>query len=118
MLGKRLTEHRLGIKSKFAHRYNIHRLVHYKTTNDVHVAIRQERQIKDWKRNKKVAMIEEENPERRDPSENWDDVLPLESLKCGDALNPWGPLGWCNLDESPTGEEGGAKVGEASLKSA
>jgi putative endonuclease len=64
---RRLGEHRAGIRSVFAHRYNIYRLVYFETSNDVNAAIRREKQIKSWRREKKVSLIEERNP-------NWEDL--------------------------------------------
>jgi putative endonuclease len=67
---RRIHEHRTGQKSVFAHRYNINRLVYLESTYDARTAIGREKQIKGWRREKKVALIEAMNP-------NWED-LPLE----------------------------------------
>jgi len=55
----------------FTSKYNIDQLVYYETTNDVHVAIEREKQIKGWRREKKIALIESMNPEWRDLSKGW-----------------------------------------------
>jgi putative endonuclease len=52
-------------------KYNITRLVYYEATSDVRAAIQREKQIKGWLRNKKIALIEEANPEWQDLSEGW-----------------------------------------------
>ncbi|MGD0174786.1 MAG: GIY-YIG nuclease family protein [Anaerolineales bacterium] len=64
---RRIHEHRIGQKSVFAHRYNINRLVYLESTGDARTAIGQEKQIKGWRREKKVALIEGMNP-------NWEDL--------------------------------------------
>lgn len=70
-LERRLSEHRLGIGSKFTHRYNLHRLVHYETFDEVTYAIEREKQLKRWQRPWKIELIEKANPEWRDLSEGW-----------------------------------------------
>jgi len=63
---RRVDEHKKGIGSKFAAKYNINRLVYYDHTGDVLAAIAREKQIKSWRRSKKVTLIESMNPEWRD----------------------------------------------------
>ena len=70
-LEKRLSEHRLGIGSKFTHRYNLHRLVHYEACDEIEYAIAREKQLKAWRREWKLALIEAHNPEWREVSEGW-----------------------------------------------
>jgi putative endonuclease len=41
-------------------------LVYYETFSDVREAIAREKQIKDWRREKKIALIESMNPTWRD----------------------------------------------------
>lgn len=62
----RIWEHRNGIKSQFASHYNMTRLVYIEDYSQVYDAIERERQLKTWRRDKKVALIEQENPEWRD----------------------------------------------------
>lgn len=52
--------------SGFTRTYHIHRLVYYATTADVASAISRENQLKAWKRDWKVALIEKDNPEWED----------------------------------------------------
>lgn len=56
----------------FTKKYNITRLVYYEEADDVMAAITREKQIRGWLRAKKVALIESENPEWIDLS---DEVL-------------------------------------------
>jgi putative endonuclease len=66
---RRVEEHKVGLGSEFTRKYNIKKLVYYETTNDVRVAIEREKEIKNWLRAKKLALIETQNPEWRDLSE-------------------------------------------------
>lgn len=52
-------------------RYNITRLVHFESTNNVHGALNRKKQIKGWLRRKHVALIEATNPDWADRSESW-----------------------------------------------
>ena len=70
-LQRRVDEHKRGDGSVFTSRYRVTRLVHYETTNSVHVAIQREKQMKGWRRSKKVALIEKTNPEWRDLAADW-----------------------------------------------
>lgn len=59
---RRLAQHRCGDPPGYASRHGALRLVHLESTNDVLAAIRREKQLKGWRRSKKVALIEEGNP--------------------------------------------------------
>jgi putative endonuclease len=50
----------------FTSRYNINKLVHFETGEDIDGAITREKQIKTWPRSKKVALIDSMNPDWRD----------------------------------------------------
>ena len=65
-LERRVQQHKEKLVDGFTSRYNIDRLVHYEETGTVHDAILRERQIKAWRRDKKVSSIESENPAWRD----------------------------------------------------
>ena len=64
-------EHKQKLISGFTSKYNLTRLVYFEATIDVNAAIAREKQIKGWLRKKKVALIESENPEWNDLSEEW-----------------------------------------------
>ena len=70
-LERRIDEHRRGIGSKFAAKYNITRLAYYEVFGDIRDAIAREKQIKGWLRSKKIALIESTNPEWEDLSAKW-----------------------------------------------
>jgi putative endonuclease len=66
-LGRRLEEHRLGLSVHTA-RYNITRLIYIESHDTAPDAIEREKQIKRWRREKKIALIEAANPEWLDLS--------------------------------------------------
>ena len=53
----------------FTARYGITRLVHVEEFTEVDQAIVREKELKGWRRSKKVRLIERDNP-------NWDDLAP------------------------------------------
>jgi putative endonuclease len=73
-LVRRLAAHRDGEVRSTA-RYRITRLVHVETTPDVRAAIAREKQIKTWRREKKLTLVSAANPA-------WDEI-PLDSLDRG-----------------------------------
>ena len=70
-LTKRLFEHKEKLIPGFTSRYNVDRLVYSEATADALAAIAREKQIKGWLRRKKIELIETENPQWRDLSEDW-----------------------------------------------
>ena len=70
-LEKRMYEHRAQLVPGFASRYNLTWLAYYEVTSDVRSAIAREKQIKRWRREKKMALVEWMNPEWRDLSLEW-----------------------------------------------
>ena len=67
----RVKQHKMGQGSIFTKKYNVNRLVWYEETNDVVIAIEWEKQIEGWFRQKKIDLIENENPEWKDLSIGW-----------------------------------------------
>ena len=70
-LMRRIGEHKRKEGGTFAAKYNIDRLVYYEQYGDIRDAIEREKQLKKWQRSKKVYLIERDNPEWRDLSEDW-----------------------------------------------
>ena len=66
-LKRRVYEHKHKLIPGFTSKYAIDRLVYFDTTPDVRAAIAREKQIKKWRREKKVALIESKN-------RNWKDL--------------------------------------------
>jgi putative endonuclease len=60
-LSRRLYEHKNKLIPGFTSEYNIDRLVYFEACRDVRSAIAREKQIKRWRREKKVALIESVN---------------------------------------------------------
>ena len=62
-LQRRVYEHRTGIFEGFTKKYRVHKLVYCENCHDVKDALRREKQLKGWTREKKKALIETVNPE-------------------------------------------------------
>ena len=67
-LERRVAEHKHGSVPGFTSKYSLDRLVYCEEHADVRVAIEREKQIKRWRREKKVALIDSINPEWKDLS--------------------------------------------------
>jgi len=61
-LHRRVLQYRMKVIDGFTSRYNIERLVWYEPTDQVLDAIAREKQIKGWRREKKIELIENDNP--------------------------------------------------------
>jgi putative endonuclease len=68
-LERRVQEHKSGVTPGFAARYHIASLIYFEEFQDVRDAIAREKQLKAWRREKKVKLIETMNPEWRDLAE-------------------------------------------------
>ena len=66
-------QHKNKLISDFTKKYSVDKIVHYEMTNDVRSAIQREKQLKKWNRKWKLELIEKENPEWKDLSEEWFD---------------------------------------------
>jgi putative endonuclease len=62
----RIGEHKSNIFSGFTKNTGIHNLVYYEEYDEIHKAAARERQIKKWKREWKIKLIEKSNPEWKD----------------------------------------------------
>ncbi len=68
---RRVYEHSSGLNEGFTKRYGLSILVYcefYKYVND---AIKREKQLKNWKRDWKISLIEEDNPNWNDLAKDW-----------------------------------------------
>lgn len=70
-IDKRVEDHKLKLIEGFSSKYNCTRLVYYESFDDVRNAIDREKQLKGWRRSKKVALIESIHPKWQDLSEKW-----------------------------------------------
>ena len=68
---KRVYEHKNHSMPGFTDKYNIDKLLYVETTGGPSSALNREKQIKAWKREKKVALIDSINSEWNDLSEDW-----------------------------------------------
>jgi putative endonuclease len=78
-LARRVGEHREG-KCAFTARYGLNRLVYFESTPDIHDAIAFEKRVKNWRREKKIALIKLTNPRFLDLGET---ALGLDRLRPG-----------------------------------
>jgi putative endonuclease len=68
---RRVRQHKERAHEGFTARYNVDRLVWYEVWPYVRTAIAREKQIKPWRREKKIRLIESLNPTWQDLSEEW-----------------------------------------------
>jgi putative endonuclease len=67
----RVLQHKAGEVEGFSRQYKCNRLVYYESLDDVKKAIGREKQLKGWRRSKKIALIERMNPRWEDLAEHW-----------------------------------------------
>jgi putative endonuclease len=65
-LTRRVQEHREGRSLSFTTRYNISRLVYFEEFDGPIAAIAREKEVKRWRREKKIALVESMNPQWND----------------------------------------------------
>jgi putative endonuclease len=68
-LARRVNEHKQGLAGGFTSKYCITRLVYFEEFSDIRNAIAREKEIKGWKRSRKIRLIESRNPTWEDLSE-------------------------------------------------
>jgi putative endonuclease len=73
-LSRRVFEHKNTLVPGFTSRYNLTRLVYYECFVYPDAAINREKEIKRWRRSKKIHLIESMNPCWHDLAESWADV--------------------------------------------
>ena len=66
-LVKRVWEHKNNMVEGFTKRYGVHNLVWYELHESMESAIKREKGLKEWKRARKLELIESSNP-------NWQDL--------------------------------------------
>ena len=67
-LVRRIYEHKNKLVDGFTKKYNLNKLVYFEETTDVNSAILREKQLKNYKRCKKIALIEKANP-------TWEEII-------------------------------------------
>jgi len=63
---KRVYQHKKDLIPGFTNKYGVHKLVYFEQHGDIINAIIREKQIKKWRRDWKINLIERNNPEWRD----------------------------------------------------
>ncbi|WP_374044194.1 GIY-YIG nuclease family protein [Vibrio diabolicus] len=61
-LPQRIWQHKNGVVEGFTKKYNVHKLVYFELFEDMATAINREKQLKQWKREWKLALVRETNP--------------------------------------------------------
>jgi putative endonuclease len=70
-LERRMVEHKEGLIAGFTKEYGTNRLLYFEVYNDVRNAIRREKQLKGWRREKKIALIRSNNSSWKDLAKDW-----------------------------------------------
>ena len=74
-LQRRVYEHKMGIQKGFTQKYGVNKLMYFEVFQNVEEAIDREKNMKKWKRNWKIELIEKENKPWLDLAKDWYDVL-------------------------------------------
>ena len=69
----RLRQHKEHVFRGFTAQYEVDRLLYFETFKEVTNAIAREKQLKGWRREKKIALIRSMNPQWQDLSKGWYD---------------------------------------------
>ena len=72
-LRKRIYQHKNKLVEGFTKKYDITRLAYYEETSDIKTSLNREKEIKGWRRSKKIALIESINPTWKDLAQDWFD---------------------------------------------
>jgi putative endonuclease len=79
-LERRCAEHSSKKYKGFTSRYNVHKLVYFESYDNIEIAIRREKQIKDYSRKKKEYLINSFNPQWEELFVNGKIKKPLTNL--------------------------------------
>jgi putative endonuclease len=86
-LHKRIFKHKWKEHAGFTEKYNCDRLVWFESYQESAQAIAREKQLKGWRRDKKIALIEKKNPTWGDLSKDWYDVEPADLKRATDRMD-------------------------------
>ena len=84
-LHRRVFQHKTHQFEGFTDDYNAVRLVYWESFGDVHNAIAREKQLKRWRREKKMWLVEKMNPQWRDLAADW---YPTQGLSTTQPVRP------------------------------
>lgn len=65
-LARRIYEHKNKLIDGFTKKYNVYKLVYFEEYSDVRDALNREKQVKDYRREKKIALIKKQNTELKE----------------------------------------------------
>ena len=65
-INRRIHEHKNKLVEGFTKKYNVNKLIYLEEVSDIEAAIKREKQLKGWNRQKKKNMINSMNPEWKD----------------------------------------------------
>ena len=65
---RRVFEHKSQNKECFTSKYNLNKLVYFELSESIEIAIKREKQLKNWKRQWKIDLITKNNPTFKDLS--------------------------------------------------
>ena len=68
---RRVYQHKNKLIEGHTKKYNITWLAHYEETSDVRAALEREKEIKGWRREKKITLIESTNTRWKDLDQDW-----------------------------------------------
>jgi putative endonuclease len=74
---RRVLEHKIKFYKSFSAQYNVDKLVYFEEYASAEKARERELQLKNWKRNWKIELIEKDNPIWQDLSDGWYDAEDL-----------------------------------------
>ena len=86
-LQKRVFQHKWKEHDGFTARYNCDRLIWFERHQEIGTAIDREKELKGWRRARKIALIESVNPTWSDLSRDWYDCEPADYLRAQDRMN-------------------------------
>ncbi|AYO15850.1 GIY-YIG nuclease family protein [Vibrio owensii] len=70
-LAQRIWQHKNGVVEGFTKKYHVHKLVYFELFEDMTTAINREQQLKQWKREWKLDLVRETNPDFLDLSNEF-----------------------------------------------
>ena len=68
---RRIYQHKFKEVDGFSSKYNLKKLIYFEETNSIDEGISREKQLKDWRRSKKISLIIKENPNFEDLAKDW-----------------------------------------------
>lgn len=86
-LQKRVFQHKWKEHDGFTARYNCDRLVWYERCDEAAKAIAREKELKGWRRARKIVLIESANPTWTDLSREWYEYEPADYRRALDRMN-------------------------------